>query len=113
MKIIDLLNKIANNGVSDEIQHIKYFDRNAEKNDICMLCYKNLIYKLDCGQLDINDEVEIIEEEKKIPEKLSTWFSVEQRQTDEENNEFANYNFEKMYEKINEICDYLKSKGEE
>ena len=34
MKVIDLLNKIANNDVSDEIQYINYFNRIAEKNDI-------------------------------------------------------------------------------
>ena len=63
--------------------------------------------------LMINDEVEILEEgEKKIPEKLSTWFSVETKQSKELNIEYANTNFENMYKKINEIIDYLKSKGE-
>lgn len=57
-------------------------------------------------------EVEILEEEKRIPEKLSTWFSVETKQSKELNIEYANTNFENMYDKINEICDYLKSKGE-
>ena len=74
----------------------------------------NLLAFLDVYTLDINSlnwEVEIIEE-KKIPEKLSTWYSVEVKQSDEENVEYANYNFETMYKKINEICDYLKSKGE-
>jgi len=65
----------------------------------------------------LNDKVEIIEykeekEEKKIPEKLSTWFSVETKQSKELNIEYANTNFENMYEKINSIIDYLKSKGE-
>ena len=61
---------------------------------------------------ELNEEVEIIEENK-IPEKLSTWFSVETKQSKELNIEYANTNFENMYEKINEICDYLKSKGDE
>ena len=52
------------------------------------------------------------EEEKKIPEKLETWYSVLVKQSDEDNVEYANYNFSTMYEKINEIIDYLKSKGE-
>lgn len=64
----------------------------------------------------LDDEIEIIEdtpkEEKKIPEKLTTWFSVETKQSKELNIEYANTNFENMYEKINEIIDYLKSKGE-
>lgn len=69
----------------------------------------------DCVGYMLNYEVEILEE-KKIPEKLSTWFSVELTQSDEENVDYANTNFENMYEKINEICDYLdylKSKGNE
>ena len=61
----------------------------------------------------LNDEVEILEEEKKIPEKLSTWFSVEAKQSKELNIEYANTNFENIYEKINEILDYLKNKGDE
>lgn len=94
----------------------------------------NLLGFLDKYTLDINAlnwEVEILEEkkahtlndiresyglprieEKKIPEKLSTWFSVEAKQSKELNIEYANTNFENMYEKINEICDYLKNKGE-
>ena len=46
----------------------------------------------------LNDEVEILEEEKKIPEKLKKYhFHKKQRQ---------------LANKINEIIDYLKSKGE-
>lgn len=52
-----------------------------------------------------------IEEEKKIPEELPTWFSLE-KDCENDNIQYANYNFERMYGKINEICDYLKSKGE-
>ncbi len=59
----------------------------------------------------IEREVEILEEEKKIPEKLSTWYCLG-KQSDEDNIKYANYNFDAMYVKINEICDYLKSKGE-
>ncbi|MBO7695232.1 MAG: hypothetical protein J6T10_21630 [Methanobrevibacter sp.] len=51
----------------------------------------------------------LVEEEKEIPKKLATWYSVETKQTEEENVEYANYNFETMYEKINEIIDYLES----
>ena len=62
--------------------------------------------------MNLDKEVEILEEEKKIPEKLSTWFSVETKQSKELNIDYANTNFENMYDKINEIIDYLKSKGE-
>lgn len=67
--------------------------------------------------LTLNDEIEIIEdapkEETKIPEKISTWFSVSETQSNKENIDYANHNFETIYEKINEICDYLKNKSEE
>ena len=119
IKIIDLLNKIAN---GEEVPTtIKYQDN-----------YYNLIRKYNedweeyefgyknsnGGYLNIwrdsalNDTVEILEEEKKIPEKLSTWFSLE-KDCENDNIQYANNNFETMYEKINEICDYLKSKGDE
>lgn len=130
MKIIDLLNKIAN---EEEVpKYIRYRDILKHKYNIMMVCKENIIYKLDQCVINLNDEVEILEEEKKsptlndiresyglprieenkIPEKLSTWFSVETKQSKELNIEYANTNFENMYEKINEIIDYLKSKGE-
>ena len=69
MKVIDLLNKIANSGVYEKETHFKYYDRNAEEYDISLLLYEVIIDRLNKGQIDLNDEVEIIEEDKKI-EKL-------------------------------------------
>jgi len=111
MKIIDLLNKIANG------QEVPYKIRIKDR-EYFYDKYSNWYFFgktsedmfIDKGRL--NDEVEILEEEKKIPEKLSTWFSVETKQSKELNIEYANTNFENMYEKINEIIDYLKNKGE-
>ena len=69
MKIIDLLNKIAN---GEEVpKYIKYYDRLHQKEDAMMCCYNNIIYKLDNNIFDLLDEVEIIEEDKKI-EKIKT-----------------------------------------
>jgi hypothetical protein len=65
MKIIDLLNKIAN-GEDFEEKHIKYLDRIDQEYDICMICEENIIYKLDEKSIELNDNVEIIEEDKKI-----------------------------------------------
>lgn len=115
IKVIDLLNmisegeKIPNSFIYDDL----IFKRH---NDCGIAYYKDIdgdtFVDSICGDLsNLNDEVEIIEEEKKIPEKLSTWFSVETEQNKELNIEYANTNFENMYEKINEIIDYLKSKG--
>ena len=115
MKVIDLLNKIAN---KEEVpKKIKYDYKNFE---FIGGAYedekgKDLCYYYDSCMVFLTDEVEIIEEEKKIPEKLSTWFSLETSHSKELNREYANTNFENMYEKINEIIDcldYLKNKGE-
>lgn len=53
----------------------------------------------------------VSEQQNKIPEKLSTWFALEEN-CENDNIQYANNNFKTMYEKINEICGYLKSKGE-
>ena len=52
----------------------------------------------------LNDEVEIIEEEKKIPEKLKLYAPY---------SECDDTRFEDVEDKINEIIYYLKSKGDE
>ena len=61
---------------------------------------------------DLNIEVEILEEEKKIPEKL-------EYEESDENGEFSingfTFDFEQkiqIIKTVNEIIDYLKSKGE-
>ena len=110
MKVIDLLNKIANGEEVPKKFKIKgscfkdlYFeyDEKYECYDLIGENFKNGCYVFDYGEL--NDEVEIIEdkeekEEKKIPEKLDKQhFHKKQRQ---------------LANKINEIIDYLKNKGE-
>ena len=108
MKIIDLLNKRAN---GEEV---------PKKIRIDHWCYKfewvehdsnyydkhediDLMSCLSMDKEELNYEVHEIEEEKKIPEKLE---------------EIANGDFLELpsthdiMNKINEIIDYLKSKGE-
>ena len=121
MKIIDLLNKIANG--EETPKKIKY------ENDIYILtdnyCYycdeTNLILsdRLYAEQSRLNDEVEILEEENKIPEKLD----IRQEKNIKNNWKWKVYGKEHSYnistpqkiiaDKVNEICDYLKSKGDE
>ncbi len=109
MKIIDLLNKIAN---GEEVpEYISYYNKKESMSMIMLPCKDNIIYRLNEDAIDLGDEVKIIEG-KKIPEKLSTLFSVETKQSKELNIEYANTNFKNMYDKINEICDYLESKGD-
>ena len=107
MKVIDLLNKIANGEIEDKrtfnivfkngLQRSIYYDK-GENN--CMCCLKNVSDDYSIYD-DISFDTEIatvfkFEEEKKIPEKL--------------NEELASS--DDMLYKINEIIDYLKSKGE-
>ena len=119
MKIIDLLNKIANN---EEIPtRIRYKNEiyKAEYNSI----FKQNYYEIEekyCNKLllgeihsvtQLNDEVEIIEEEKKIPEK----FKVHSFGDKKEDGSFVDSAFptnEELMNKINGIIDYLQSKGE-
>ncbi len=103
MKVIDLLNKIAN---GEEVpKKIKYDDEefvftgynSASKNYNNEL--EDLFEVLDGSML--NDEVEIIEE-KKIPQKLNKQhFHKKQRQLANKINEIIDY------------LDYLKSKGDQ
>lgn len=105
MRVIDLLNKIANN---EEIpKKIKYLGKEYEREP----CY--MLYEAtgQCDELGfkslLNREVEIIDEEKKIkklkPELLKL-------RDEEEHWEYVDYlrtNVHFLAEKVNEIIDIL------
>ena len=108
MKIIDILNKRAN---GEKIPNFKY--------DIFTFIYDEKHGYIDDNEGDsllqsicndfsnINAEVEILEEEKKIPEKIPEEIIVGKKQ--------PKHRIKKIEKKINEIIsylDYLKSKGE-
>ena len=127
MKIIDLLNKIANgeevpkkikiNKIIFEYQGDDYLYKDEDKKEYWLFSagYTDKFEWLDSA---LNTEVEIIEEEKKIPEKLdyceentfmeqkeATYLSPKERR-------LLDSNFKELGNKINSIIDYLKSKGE-
>ena len=109
MKVIDLLNKIANGG--EVPKKIKY-DGMIWKFEEDKLYYSDNVWLDDYCNISqiLNDEVEILKEEKKIPEKFKINYEI-----DEENT--INLTPATMLEcdlacRINEIIDYLKSKGE-
>ena len=58
--------------------------------------YINLTYK-EKAIIEVKEILKEDLEEKKIPEKLETWYSVLVKQSDEDNVEYANYNFSTMY----------------
>ena len=141
MKVIDLLNKIANGEIEDKTMFRIYFANNMyrdiyyddeEQNQLD--CLKNVsddysIYDDIC----LLDEAEIIEEEKEMCYKChkypaeynQTWcefclgISKEEKKIPEKIEEIANGDFLELpsthdiMNKINEIIDYLKSKGVE
>ncbi len=113
MKVIDLLNKIANGEEVPKKFRIKgscfkdlYYEYNEKYNcyDLIGKKFKNGCYVFGYGEL--NDEIEILEE-KKIPEKIPEEIIVGKKQ--------PTHRIKKIENKINEIInylDYLKSKGE-
>lgn len=106
MKIIDLLNKIANGEVPKKIKVSNKFtyihDGIDYKSDDGTYLFDSYI---ETTTEDMNIEIEILEEEeKKIPEKLKLYAPYP---------ECEDTRFEDVEDKINEIIDYLESKGDE
>ena len=124
IKIIDLLNMISK---GEEVpKKINYKNKIYEwkEYDVCygkIMTKKGWVkefgyvaeengtyfYLKHCYQ-DLNDTVEILEEEKKIPEKIPEEIIVGKKQ--------PTHRIKKIEKKINEIIsylDYLKSKGDE
>lgn len=126
MKIIDLLNKIANGeevpkkiritDIDDRItRHYNFFydedDQEYKDGELFPLGARLILDRV------LNEKVEILEEEKKIPEKLEdkARFQYSEIPTWLEKKEIIkaiNENFEKHQKAIYEIIDYLKTKGE-
>lgn len=120
MKVIDLLNKIAN---GEEVpEKIKYRNKIFiyDKDNQCYVVenyneYYDLHMSLsDHKGTDLNYEVEIIEEPKEIPKRIQSngenLYSeyIGQWLINKEN--YTEYD-ELLMNKINEIIDYLESKG--
>ena len=115
MKIIDLLNKIAN---GEEVQQFEYYGGTYRKSkkDNKYWC-NGMWFEFDID--DLNTEVEIIEEPKGVPEKL------EILNANEHSKEvyYENYSKEEIsldietlqiwVNKIIDYLDYLESKGDE
>ena len=112
MKIIDLLNKIAN---GEEVPKKIKFNGFVWTYDIYNKRYyegKSLLFNVlgHYKGIILNDEVEILEEEKKIPEKIKLYTL-----SDNDSADFTtlqDFNNRDIQRTINWILDYLKSKGE-
>lgn len=111
MTVIQLLNKIA----KGEEPKIKYnnFILKYNKNEKRFIDKDRLnsLYEIDFSEL--NDEVEILEEEKKIPEKITDILRVDDLIPPVDENMYKIWTQTiKNHNKLNEVLDYLKSKGE-
>ena len=128
MKVIDLLNKIANDEEVPKIIKVgnriynyeefnigrgeKYFDAQWEKVKGYRYCYGNTYYYLEIRDYNLNDEVEIIEDNKKIY-KLD-WVEGNIFNKIQENSylsrkeiQLLDSNFKELGNKVNEIIDRL------
>ena len=97
---------------SGEYKYVKYFDRVKEIDAVMWACKENIIYKLDHSNIELNDEVEILEEPKGIPKKLKSLNNVGNVPNLVEFADKQQLNNHLLKDKLNEIIDYLESKGE-
>ena len=114
MKVIDLLNKIAN---GEELPDKIFFDGNdyklVEYGETTKLyqCLSEPYELIDIRTNCLNDEIEIIKEDKKIPEKLESYISCGWNGTCKDLKREDLYNdLVNIGNKINEIIDYLEEK---
>ena len=119
MKIIDLLNKIANVEEVPKHIHIRDVDSYTWQEDIKEYWSdrdeNNLLTDLDLSTTDLNEDIEILEEEKKIPEKLKSLNNVGNSKDLVEFEDKQQLNNHLLKDKLNEVIhylQYLKSKGE-
>ena len=117
MKLIDLLNKIAN-GEENDLQTEFEFDGkiwNFYKFNHSEYCLDGWLLNQN---ITITKHKEILEEEKKIPEKIDHLIGYDIQQFDDLK-EYVEITTNDLFGKINKVIDtldnlidYLKSKGE-
>lgn len=112
IKMKELLKKILNGeDVPKKIKYENTIYTYFEDNEYLSTKYREDEYNGLCIDYvpSLEKEVEIIEEDKKIPEKLPEWA------TSREDKEYTNdeYHCLVVARKVDEIIDYLKRKGDE
>ena len=105
IKIIDLLNKIANGEENINVE-TKYDSDDWEKDDFLLSLYKEFEHKNNYEIVEfLNDYVEIIEESKKI-EKIT----IREKTLGFPSGEWTARNMDKAFAiKINELIDEIKN----
>ena len=111
--IIDLLNKIANGEEVPTIwvngRKLRYNKEYTWFDDVDDVCYSKIGFDLD----ELNDEVEIIEEDKKIKRIQSNGADLFSEYIGEWLHDKDNYTAydELLMNKINEIIDYINKEN--
>ena len=108
MKVIDLLNKIAN---GEEVPTFRYLDRTLRYNkeekcdDINDICY----CRTGFGCNGLNDEVEIIEEDKKIEKikNINIDYCIDGKLYEHLTKEEIALDIQTIRHKLDEIIDYI------
>ena len=111
MKVIELLNKIANGEEVPKHIHIRDVDSYTWQKDVKAYWSdrdeNNLLSDLDLSSTDLNEEVEIIEEDNKIKK-----IDIENKAIKVKGTKFYREKdieiFQKLSMVINEIIDYLE-----
>lgn len=123
MKVIDLLNKIAKGeDIPKKISYMGevYLKTQFDDTQNFMIDYlseenEKAFFDMYNISAIINEKVEIIEEEKKIPEKLEILNANEHSKEvyyEDYSKEEISLDIETLQNWVNKIIDYLKSKGE-
>ena len=87
IKIIELLQDLADEKEIIMPKYIRYWDRIGHKDEVMLVCKANIINKLDDCKIDLNDEVEILEDNTEEIEELPDY----------------NYSIKENRDKINEL----------
>lgn len=111
ISVYELLGLIKD-GKIKEGTYIKYYDRIWENDEKLYVCLKNIINKLDEGAIELNDQVEILEEDKPIIEliNIDRWAEITYEQNWKLLTHDFNLNINTVVDKINEIIDYINKK---
>ena len=117
MKVIDLLNKIAN---GEDVPMKVKVTTGPLKDEFRIWKYNNFCYEYENGEdvyvplygIDLNDKVEIIEEDKKINKDIK-WYFIEFQEEEEEKIAQVNMNFKLLREKMTELIDAVNELKEE
>lgn len=106
IKIIDLLNKIANGEIKEGFRVKRpngIYEYREGSNHFVNIEDAMYIYSLG-DFTKLNDEVEIIEKNKKI-EEIGSWYEILEQESKKTQLEEINHNFHKIFDRLEQLID--------